>query len=46
MTTRVPAKYRAKGVNAGQYTRVFDDNAKNRMSAHIAKSYSGPGIFF
>ena len=35
---QVPAKYRAKGVNAGQYTRVFGDNAKNRMSAHIAKA--------
>ncbi|MBN2661658.1 MAG: RagB/SusD family nutrient uptake outer membrane protein [Tannerellaceae bacterium] len=34
----VPAKYSAKGVNAGQYTRVFGDNAKNRMSAHIARA--------
>ena len=34
----VPAKYRAKGVSAGQYTRVFGDNAKNRMSARIAKA--------
>lgn len=35
---QVPAKYRAKGVNVGQYTRVFGDNAKNRMSARIAKA--------
>lgn len=34
----VPAKYRAKGVSAGQYTRVFGDNAKNRMSARIARA--------
>jgi hypothetical protein len=34
----VPAKYSAKGVTAGQYTRVFGDNAKNRMSARIAKA--------
>ena len=36
--SQVPAKYRAKGVTAGQYTRVFGDNAKNRMSARIAKA--------
>jgi starch-binding outer membrane protein, SusD/RagB family len=34
----VPAKYSAKGVTAGQYTRVFGDNAKNRMSARIARA--------
>ncbi|NCB84043.1 MAG: RagB/SusD family nutrient uptake outer membrane protein [Bacteroidia bacterium] len=34
----VPAKYRSKGVTAGQYTRVFGDNARNRMSARIAKA--------
>lgn len=34
----VPAKYRTMGVTAGQYTRVFGDNAKNRMSARIAKA--------
>ncbi len=34
----VPAKYSAKGITAGQYTRVFGDNAKNRMSARIAKA--------
>lgn len=34
----VPAKYRSLGVTAGQYTRVFGDNAKNRMSARIAKA--------
>ncbi|RNC65541.1 RagB/SusD family nutrient uptake outer membrane protein [Proteiniphilum sp. X52] len=34
----VPVKYRAKGVTAGQYTRVFGDNAKNRMSARIARA--------
>lgn len=34
----VPSKYRSKGVDAGQYTRVFGDNAKNRMSARIAKA--------
>jgi len=36
--SQVPAKYRSKGVSAGQYTRVFGDNAKNRMSARIAKA--------
>lgn len=35
---KVPAKYRAKGVTAGQYTRVFGDNAKNRMNSRIAKA--------
>ena len=35
---QVPAKYRSVGVTAGQYTRVFGDNAKNRMSARIAKA--------
>ena len=35
---QVPAKYRSKGVTAGQYTRVFGDNAKNRMSGRIAKA--------
>lgn len=34
----VPAKYRTMGVTAGQYTRVFGDNAENRMSARIAKA--------
>ena len=34
----VPEKYRSKGVTAGQYTRVFGDNARNRMSARIAKA--------
>lgn len=34
----VPAKYKSIGVTAGQYTRVFGDNAKNRMSARIAKA--------
>lgn len=34
----VPEKYRSKGVSAGQYTRVFGDNAKNRMSARIARA--------
>ncbi|WP_352421330.1 RagB/SusD family nutrient uptake outer membrane protein [Proteiniphilum sp.] len=36
--SQVPEKYRTKGVTAGQYTRVFGDNAKNRMSARIAKA--------
>lgn len=36
--SQVPSKYRVKGVTAGQYTRVFGDNAKNRMSARIAKA--------
>lgn len=36
--SQVPSKYRIKGVTAGQYTRVFGDNAKNRMSARIAKA--------
>jgi hypothetical protein len=35
---QVPAKYRSMGITAGQYTRVFGDNAKNRMSARIAKA--------
>ncbi len=35
---QVPEKYRTKGVTAGQYTRVFGDNARNRMSARIAKA--------
>lgn len=35
---QVPEKYRSKGVTAGQYTRVFGDNARNRMSARIAKA--------
>ncbi len=34
----VPAKYRAMGVTAGQYSRVFGDTGKNRMSARIAKA--------
>src|SRR5690606_36056744 len=34
----VPAKYSAKGITASQYTRVFGDNGKNRMSARIAKA--------
>lgn len=37
-TSQVPDKYRSKGVTAGQYTRVFGDNAKNRMSSRIAKA--------
>jgi len=36
--SQVPSKYRVKGVTAGQYTRVFGDNARNRMSARIAKA--------
>lgn len=36
--SQVPAKYRSMGITAGQYTRVFGDNAKNRMSARIAKA--------
>ena len=35
---QVPEKYRALGVTPGQYTRVFGDNAKNRMNAQIAKA--------
>lgn len=35
---QVPEKYRALGVSSGQYTRVFGDNAKNRMNAQIAKA--------
>lgn len=35
---QVPEKYRSQGVTAGQYTRVFGDNAKNRMSGRIAKA--------
>lgn len=35
---QVPQKYRALGVTSGQYTRVFGDNAKNRMSAKIARA--------
>lgn len=34
----VPAKYRSRGVTAGQYTRVFGDNARSRMSGRIAKA--------
>jgi len=34
----VPEKYRNMGVTASQYTRVFGDNAKNRMSARIARA--------
>lgn len=34
----VPAKYKALGATAAQYTRVFGDNAKNRMSARIARA--------
>ncbi|MBF6598724.1 MAG: RagB/SusD family nutrient uptake outer membrane protein [Fermentimonas sp.] len=35
---QVPEKYRAKGVTAGQYSRVFGDTGKNRMSSRIAKA--------
>jgi hypothetical protein len=35
---QVPEKYQAMGVTSGQYTRVFGDNAKNRMNAQIAKA--------
>lgn len=35
---QVPEKYKALGVDAGQYTRVFGDNAKNRMNARIARA--------
>ncbi|GHT64652.1 hypothetical protein FACS189451_12370 [Bacteroidia bacterium] len=34
----VPAKYRAKGVTAAQYSRVFGDHARNRMSGAIAEA--------
>lgn len=34
----VPAKYRSLGITAGQYSRVFGDTGKNRMSARIAKA--------
>lgn len=34
----VPEKYRSRGLTASQYTRVFGDNAKNRMSGRIAKA--------
>lgn len=34
----VPAKYAEMGITAGQYTRVFGDNAKNRMSSLIARA--------
>lgn len=34
----VPQKYRDLGITSGQFTRVFGDNVKNRMSAHIARA--------
>lgn len=34
----VPQKYRDLGVTAGQFTRVYGDNVKNRMSAQIARA--------
>ncbi|ASB48788.1 RagB/SusD family nutrient uptake outer membrane protein [Alkalitalea saponilacus] len=34
----VPAKYANMGVTASQYSRVFGDHAKNRMSARIARA--------
>ncbi|WP_010663014.1 RagB/SusD family nutrient uptake outer membrane protein [Marinilabilia salmonicolor] len=35
---QVPEKYQTLGITSGQYTRVFGDNAKNRMNAQIAKA--------
>lgn len=34
----VPQKYRDLGVTSGQFTRVYGDNVKNRMSAQIARA--------
>jgi hypothetical protein len=34
----VPAKYKAKGVTAAQYSRVFGDLSRNRMSGAIAEA--------
>ncbi len=34
--SKVPTKYSSKGVTSAQYSRVFGDNALNRMSARIA----------
>ncbi|GAO28856.1 RagB/SusD family nutrient uptake outer membrane protein [Geofilum rubicundum] len=33
----IPEKYRELGITSGQFTRVFGDNVKNRMSAQIAR---------
>src|SRR5690606_2356783 len=35
---QVPAKYRSKEITAAQYSRVFGDNARNRMSAIVAEA--------
>lgn len=35
---QVPAKYRSKEITAAQYSRVFGDNTRNRMSASIAEA--------
>ena len=37
-TASVPEKYRALGADADTYSRVFGNNAKNRMSARVAKA--------
>jgi hypothetical protein len=34
----VPAKYKSKGITASQYSRVFGDHVKNRMSGAIAEA--------
>lgn len=34
----VPAKYKAKGITAAQYSRVFGDHVRNRMSGAIAEA--------
>ncbi|MDR0699966.1 MAG: RagB/SusD family nutrient uptake outer membrane protein [Tannerella sp.] len=34
----VPVKYQAKGVTAAQYSRVFGDQSRNRMSGAIAEA--------
>ena len=34
----VPQKYRSKGITAAQYSRVFGDNTRNRVSAAIAEA--------
>lgn len=35
---QVPAKYRSNEITAAQYSRVFGDNTRNRMSAAIAEA--------
>ena len=34
----VPQEYRSRGIEYGEFTRVFGDNVKNRMSPNIARA--------